>query len=213
MAVTKPTVGGDNDTWGGILNAALDALDTRLTSVEGQAIPDSPDDIGAVPTSRTVAGKPLTANITLVKGDVGLGNVDNTSDADKPVSTAQQAALDGKVPTTRTVAGKALSSNVTLVKGDVGLGNVDNTSDAAKPVSTAQQTALNTKLNTADIGTAVPAALPGVVLMVEHTGAAWPSLDAGLSANAAVAWHFVGGSEADPPPAVAGSAIWDRPTS
>ena len=29
--------------------------------------------------------------VTLVKGDVGLGNVDNTSDADKPVSTAQAA--------------------------------------------------------------------------------------------------------------------------
>jgi hypothetical protein len=27
---------------------------------------------------------------------VGLGNVDNTSDANKPVSTAQQAALDAK---------------------------------------------------------------------------------------------------------------------
>lgn len=30
------------------------------------------------------------------KADIGLGNVDNTSDADKPISTAQQAALDGK---------------------------------------------------------------------------------------------------------------------
>mgnify|MGYP000038324256 FL=1 len=30
------------------------------------------------------------------KGMVGLGNVDNTSDADKPVSTKQQAALDDK---------------------------------------------------------------------------------------------------------------------
>ena len=29
---------------------------------------------------------------------VGLGNVDNTSDADKPVSTAAQAALDLKAP-------------------------------------------------------------------------------------------------------------------
>lgn len=28
---------------------------------------------------------------------VGLGHVDNTADADKPVSTAQQQALDGKV--------------------------------------------------------------------------------------------------------------------
>ena len=31
------------------------------------------------------------------KGDVGLANVDNTTDAGKPVSTAQQTALDGKV--------------------------------------------------------------------------------------------------------------------
>lgn len=42
----------------------------------------------------SVAGK--TGAVTLVKGDVGLGNVDNTSDANKPVSTAQQTALDLK---------------------------------------------------------------------------------------------------------------------
>jgi hypothetical protein len=34
--------------------------------------------------------------LALVKGDVGLGNVDNTSDANKPVSSAQQTALDLK---------------------------------------------------------------------------------------------------------------------
>ena len=33
----------------------------------------------------------------LTKTDVGLGNVDNTSDANKPVSTAQQAAIDAAV--------------------------------------------------------------------------------------------------------------------
>lgn len=38
----------------------------------------------------SVAGK--TGVVTLVKGDVGLGNVDNTSDANKPVSTAQATA-------------------------------------------------------------------------------------------------------------------------
>jgi hypothetical protein len=43
---------------------------------------------------QSVASK--TGAVTLVKGDVGLGNVDNTSDANKPVSTATQAALDGK---------------------------------------------------------------------------------------------------------------------
>ena len=31
------------------------------------------------------------------KTDIGLGNVDNTSDADKPISTATQTALDLKV--------------------------------------------------------------------------------------------------------------------
>lgn len=35
---------------------------------------------------------------TLAKSDVGLGAVDNTSDAAKPISTAQQAALDLKAP-------------------------------------------------------------------------------------------------------------------
>ena len=36
----------------------------------------------------------------LTKADVGLGNVDNTSDLNKPVSTAQQIALNGKTDTT-----------------------------------------------------------------------------------------------------------------
>lgn len=49
-----------------------------------------------VPTTRTVAGKALSSDVTLVKGDVGLGNVDNTSDANKPVSTATQTALNLK---------------------------------------------------------------------------------------------------------------------
>lgn len=40
----------------------------------------------------SVAGK--TGVVSLVKGDVGLGSVDNTADANKPVSTAQQAAID-----------------------------------------------------------------------------------------------------------------------
>ena len=39
----------------------------------------------------SVAGK--TGAVTLAKADVGLGNVDNTSDASKPVSTAQAAAI------------------------------------------------------------------------------------------------------------------------
>ena len=53
----------------------------------------------AVPDSRKVNGHALTDDVTVTKGDVGLGNVDNTSDANKPVSTATQTALDGKLAT------------------------------------------------------------------------------------------------------------------
>jgi hypothetical protein len=42
------------------------------------------------------------------KSDVGLANVDNTSDEDKPVSTAQETAIEGKVAK---VEGKGLSAN------------------------------------------------------------------------------------------------------
>lgn len=51
---------------------------------------------GSVPITRKINGYPLSDDIKLVKGDIGLGEVDNTSDADKPVSTAQQAAIDAK---------------------------------------------------------------------------------------------------------------------
>lgn len=46
-------------------------------------------------TSHNTGG---TDVITVTKSQVGLANVDNTSDANKPVSTAQQAALDLKAP-------------------------------------------------------------------------------------------------------------------
>jgi hypothetical protein len=44
---------------------------------------------------QSVAGK--TGAVTLAKADVGLGNVDNTTDLNKPISTATQTALDAKV--------------------------------------------------------------------------------------------------------------------
>ncbi|MBU2941420.1 hypothetical protein, partial [Shimia thalassica] len=73
-----------------------------------------------------------------------LSNVDNTADADKPVSTAQQAALDGKADSTALTVHEGNEANPHAVTAaQVGLGNVDNTSDADKPVSTAQQAAFD----------------------------------------------------------------------
>ena len=60
----------------------------------------------------------------VTKAQVGLGNVDNTADADKPLSTLQSQAMDTKlaayVPITRTVNGKTLDTNITLDASDVG---------------------------------------------------------------------------------------------
>lgn len=86
----------------------------------------------------SVNGK--VGTVVVNKVDVGLANVDNTSDANKPISTAVQTALNAKAPInsptfTGTVSG--------ITKAMVGLGNVDNTSDADKPVSSAQQAAIN----------------------------------------------------------------------
>lgn len=53
---------------------------------------------GYVPSTRRVAGKPLSTDVTLTKTDVGLGNVDNTADAAKSVASA------GKLTTKRTIS-------------------------------------------------------------------------------------------------------------
>ena len=42
----------------------------------------------------------ITSPTGIVKGDVGLSSVDNTADTAKPVSTAQQTALDAKLANT-----------------------------------------------------------------------------------------------------------------
>lgn len=59
---------------------------------------DSPgtlaDWIGLNTTSDVSSVNGQTGTVVLAKGDIGLGNVDNTSDAAKPVSTAQQTALN-----------------------------------------------------------------------------------------------------------------------
>jgi hypothetical protein len=89
---------------------------------------------------------------TLNSAAVGLANVDNTSDANKPVSTAQAASIATKAPTASpTFTGTVTLPSTTngLAKSNVGLANVDNTADTAKPVSTAQQTALDLKANLA----------------------------------------------------------------
>ena len=74
--------------------------------------------IKALAPVQSVAGK--TGTVTLAKGDVGLSNVDNTADADKPVSSATQTALNAKQNTL--VSGtniKTVNSTSLVGSGDV----------------------------------------------------------------------------------------------
>ncbi len=81
--------------------------------------------LGYVPITRTINGYPLSSNISLNKTDVGLGNVDNTSDANKPVSTAQAASIATKQATL--VSGsniKTVNSNNLLGSGDISVASL-----------------------------------------------------------------------------------------
>lgn len=69
---------------------------------------------------------------SVTKTQVGLGNVDNTSNATERAATATL--------TNKTLTSPVINTPTGIVKGDVGLGNVDNTSDATKNSATATLT-------------------------------------------------------------------------
>lgn len=66
----------------------------------------------------------LATKNSLNKSDVGLGNVDNTSDEDKPISTATQTALDTKQATitggASTITSSDLTENRALIQNSSG---------------------------------------------------------------------------------------------
>jgi hypothetical protein len=172
-------------------------LDSDLTSIAG--LTPTNDDIvqrkAGAWTNRTPVQ--LKTDLSLTKSDVGLGSVDNTADTAKPVSTAQQTALNGKQDTSTNLStlvslaattgnviqafGSAwasrtpaqLKTSMTFVKADVGLGSVDNTADTAKPVSTAQQTALDGKQALDSDLTAFAALTPTNDDLVQRKAGAW----------------------------------------
>jgi hypothetical protein len=98
LTASSITVGDVSNTEFGYLNGVTSAIQTQLDS---KAPTSSPTFTG------TVSG--ITATM------VGLGNVDNTSDANKPVSTATQTALDLKAP----LANPTFTGTVTLPNSTV----------------------------------------------------------------------------------------------
>lgn len=201
--------GGGDAAWGDItgtlsdqtdLQTALNAKqasDADLTAIA--ALSPTNDDLlqrkAGAWTNRTPAQ--VKTDLALTKSDVGLGSVDNTADADKPVSSATQTALDAKQAadadlttfaglspsnddllqrkagawTNRTPA--QVKTDLGLVKADVGLGNVDNTSDANKPVSSATQTALDAKQPLDADLSAIAALTPTTRQVLQYVGSAW----------------------------------------
>lgn len=98
-------------------SAILGVATTSLAGVMSSADKTKLDGIATgaqVNAVTSVAGK--TGVVTLVKGDVGLGNVDNTADTAKPVSTAQQTALNLKAD----LASPALTGTPTAPTATVG---------------------------------------------------------------------------------------------
>lgn len=123
MAYSPPPAGATNSTRGllrlaGDLAGTADTptvpgLASKLDSSQKGAASGvaSLDSSGKIPSSQLQVTFPVTSvatrtgDVTLAKADVGLGNVDNTSDANKPVSTATQTALNAKADETTTVTG------------------------------------------------------------------------------------------------------------
>jgi hypothetical protein len=164
-----PIPGSDDDTWGNVLNDFL----TQAHNTDGQLKADSVGTAQIQDNAITSAQLDTTA---LTKSDVGLGNVDNTSDTDKPISSATQTALDTKEPIisagTSAQYYRGDKTFQTLDKAAVGLANVDDTADADKPISTATQTALDLKANTTDLGVKV--------LLIDNAASLPPGTPAGV---------------------------------
>lgn len=84
----------------------------------------------------TVAGK--QGDVILNKKDVGLENVDNTADIDKPISNSTKLEFQRHY---------TAENPHNITKKTLGLENVDNTADIDKPVSNLTQIELNKKIS------------------------------------------------------------------
>lgn len=104
MPVVYPSHGSLN--WDTPLKAYVDGTDDivaqDLTDYVDAAAANLQDQIDTIEASDVESVNGQTGVVVLDKTDIGLPNVDNTSDVNKPVSTAQAAAIAGVLATTVT---------------------------------------------------------------------------------------------------------------
>lgn len=108
-------------------------------------------------TNKTLTAPALTSPTGIVKADVGLGNVDNTSDVAK---NAAAVTL-----TNKTLTAPVINSPTGIVKADVGLGNVENTA-----LSTWAGSTNVTTLGTIATGTVPVANVSGLGSLATQSG-------------------------------------------
>jgi len=88
-----------------LVASAPETLDTlnELAAALGDDANFATTVTNSIATKAPIESPTFTGTVSgVTKTHVGLGNVDNTSDADKPVSTATQTALNGKANTSHT---------------------------------------------------------------------------------------------------------------
>jgi len=111
----------------------IDDLETFSSSLDGGFVTEAElaSATGALETTISNHTSHLNNPHSVTATQVGLGNVDNTSDANKPVSTATQTALDLKADGSDLSTHTADTANPHSVTAtQVGLGNVTNESKA-----------------------------------------------------------------------------------
>lgn len=114
---TKPTGGIPKSDLASAVRASLEKADSALQSHQSITTGSVNGTIAANGTDVAVKGLgSLAYKNALTKTDVGLGNVDNTSDEEKPVSTATQAALDKKQASLTATQLEAVNSGITAGK-------------------------------------------------------------------------------------------------
>ena len=128
--------------------SATDNAIVRYDGTTGKIIQNSTvtvSDTGDIATSGTVDGRDVSVdgarldvitdanylNANTTKAQVGLGNVDNTSDLNKPISTATQTALDTKVDENAAITGATKTKITYDAKGLVTAGADATTADIA----------------------------------------------------------------------------------
>ena len=116
----------------------ISTIKTKLgiTTLSGSNTGDQ-DLSGLALKTTTVNGHALSSNVTVTASDVGLGNVNNTSDINKPISTAQQTALNAKVDGNSAITG-ATNTKITYdAKGLVTSGTSISLNDLTDVLTTA----------------------------------------------------------------------------